>query len=175
MVYTFPPQQNPEVKNAEGNTPMHWACLNGHAEVRQSGWQSEAGCVHLFLLQPLGTGVYCNRAAAAALTDQARRLHLPQTAVGVVPRGATPARAVAMGACCAGGEGTLEQGRQCSCPQQVSSLCITADTATRFDTADGCPCAALQHPATSSCCTGVSMCDNTHPLAAVLQCWPYAC
>jgi hypothetical protein len=25
--------QNPEVKNADGNTPMHWACLNGHAEV----------------------------------------------------------------------------------------------------------------------------------------------
>lgn len=32
--------QNPEAKNADGNTPMHWACLNGHTEV---GWGGAAG------------------------------------------------------------------------------------------------------------------------------------
>lgn len=25
-------------KNKEGNTPLHWACLNGHKEVRRAGW-----------------------------------------------------------------------------------------------------------------------------------------
>lgn len=29
---------------------MHWACLNGHAEVRQTGCSSEANCVHPCLL-----------------------------------------------------------------------------------------------------------------------------
>lgn len=40
------PVQDPEVKNADGNTPLHWACLNGHTQVtRMVAWPSgeEAG------------------------------------------------------------------------------------------------------------------------------------